>query len=105
MTKAELHPRSRHRGSYNFPELIQCCPDLSQFTAPNAYGNISIDFSNPIAVKTLNKAILKLNYNILWDIPEPYLCPPIPSRADYIHSLADLYPDKKLSVLDIGVGA
>lgn len=103
--KTELHPRSRHRGAYDFPELIQCCPDLSQFTALNPYGNVSIDFSNPKAVKTLNKALLKLHYNIAWDIPEPYLCPPIPSRADYIHYLADFVPGKQLSVLDIGVGA
>ncbi|MES2273757.1 MAG: 23S rRNA (adenine(1618)-N(6))-methyltransferase RlmF [Chlamydiota bacterium] len=112
--KTELHPRNRHRGPYDFKRLIEHCPDLSEFVGPNNYGTESIDFTNPIAVKTLNKAILKFFYNITWDIPEHFLCPPIPSRADYIHSIADLLSisnggvipqGKKISILDIGVGA
>lgn len=112
--KTELHPRNRHRALYDFKELIESCPDLTQFVAKNSYGNESIDFANPIAVKTLNKAILKLFYNITWDIPEHFLCPPIPGRADYIHYIADLIGStnrailtegKKISVIDIGVGA
>ena len=48
------------------------------------------------------------------DIPENYLCPPIPGRADYIHYLADLLASvngnqiptgDSVKVLDIGVGA
>ena len=112
--KTELHPRNRHRGLYDFKQLIKSCPELAAFVAKNDYGNESIDFSNPLAVKTLNKAILKLFYNISWDIPAHYLCPPIPSRADYIHHLADLLSlsnagviplGKGVCVLDIGVGA
>lgn len=66
-----------------------------------------MDFANPDAVKTLNQAILKHFYNVDWDIPKEFLCPPIPGRADYIHFLADVIgPDKKdVRVLDIGVGA
>ncbi len=80
----------------------------------NSYGNESIDFADPLAVKTLNKALLKSFYNITWDIPDSFLCPPIPNRADYIHSIADLQSDshagiiprgKKNIILDIGVGA
>jgi 23S rRNA (adenine1618-N6)-methyltransferase len=109
--KTELHPRNRHRGLYDFKQLIQSCPDLAPFVALNRYGNESVDFTNPKAVKTLNKALLKSFYNISWDIPEHFLCPPIPSRADYIHHIADLLSSsnvpqgKKISVLDIGVGA
>ncbi|MEI8125098.1 MAG: 23S rRNA (adenine(1618)-N(6))-methyltransferase RlmF [Parachlamydiaceae bacterium] len=112
--KTELHPRNRHRAPYDFKQLIKSCPDLTKYVAKNNYGNESIDFSNSIAVKTLNKAILKFFYNITWDIPEHFLCPPIPGRADYIHYVADLLavtnrgviPEgKKISVIDIGVGA
>ena len=58
----------------------------------------------------LNKALLKHHYQLKdWNIPENYLCPPIPGRADYIHHLADLLEEDavKTSVtgLDIGVGA
>ncbi|MCL4107840.1 UNVERIFIED_CONTAM: hypothetical protein GTU68_027225 [Idotea baltica] len=41
-----------------------------------------------------------------WEIPEGYLCPPVPGRADYIHHLGDLFNGKKgLRGLDIGTGA
>lgn len=108
--KKELHPRNKHRAPYDFKALVKCCPDLAQFVARNNYGNESIDFTNPVAVKTLNKAILKLFYTITWDIPDHFLCPPIPGRADYIHHIADLLavtkPEgKNITVIDVGVGA
>jgi 23S rRNA (adenine1618-N6)-methyltransferase len=110
-----LHPRNKHRSRYDFPELIKSLPDLYPFVAINAHGDESIDFSNPLAVKMLNKALLTHFYGIsTWDIPANYLCPPIPGRADYIHYMADLLAEsnggiipkgKHIKGLDIGVGA
>lgn len=114
-TKPGLHPRNRHRERYDFPRLIQSCPELAPFVAPNAYGDASIDFGDPAAVKTLNRALLGHFYGIQgWDIPPGYLCPPIPGRADYLHHLADLLATgnggsiprgPSVVALDIGVGA
>ena len=114
-TKIELHPRNKHRGRYNFDELIKTSPELAAFVSPNKYGNISINFFDPKAVKALNLALLKYYYNIsYWDIPANYLCPPVPGRADYIHNIADLLAlnnndkipkGKNVKCLDIGVGA
>lgn len=113
--KLELHPRNKHRERYDFNLLIGTCPELAPYVKPNTYDDLSIDFFNPLAVKTLNKALLKQYYGIAhWDIPENYLCPPIPGRADYIHHAADLLTQNnngkiptgnKIKVLDIGVGA
>lgn len=113
--KQVLHPRNKHRSRYDFPELIKSLPELRPFVALNAYGDESIDFSDPAAVKLLNKALLTHFYQIdHWDIPEGYLCPPIPGRADYIHYLADLLASvndgvvptgKNVKGLDIGLGA
>jgi len=113
--KQILHPRNLHRSRYDFPQLIQSCPQLESFVFINPYGDQSVDFSNPEAVKTLNKALLIHFYGLSdWDIPENYLCPPIPGRADYIHYLADLLASvngneipkgNTVKVLDIGVGA
>jgi 23S rRNA (adenine1618-N6)-methyltransferase len=113
--KTILHPRNKHRSRYNFPELIKSLPELYPFVAINSHGGESIDFSDPLAVKMLNKALLKHFYGIAaWDIPANYLCPPIPGRADYIHYLADLLAEsnegivpkgKLIKGLDIGVGA
>ena len=114
--KSGLHPRNKHRGQYDFEQLIQVNTKLAEFVILNDYNNdASIDFANPQAVKTLNQALLKHFYNISnWDIPEEYLCPPIPGRADYLHYVADLLSTvnggvipygKHIRVLDIGVGA
>jgi len=114
-TKSRLHVRNKHRSRYDFKALITSCPELADFVRPNKYGDESIDFSDPAAVKTLNKALLKHHYSIeFWDIPEGYLCPPIPGRADYIHHVSDLLgannfgnvpTGEKIICLDIGVGA
>lgn len=112
--KSKLHPRSQHRARYNFDALIKSSPELGTFVAPNKYGDDSVDFFDPDAVKALNKALLKHHYKVdYWDIPEHYLCPPIPGRADYIHNIADLLKGNRSSFpkgnhikgLDIGVGA
>ena len=89
--KDTLHPRNRFRDGYDFAQLIACSPALAAFVAPNAYGNASIDYANPAAVKALNQALLTYAYGLEhWDVPPGYLCPPIPGRSEYIHHLADL---------------
>ncbi|MCE5321396.1 MAG: 23S rRNA (adenine(1618)-N(6))-methyltransferase RlmF [Bacteroidales bacterium] len=92
----ELHPRNKHHGRYDFDELIKSSPELNKYVITNAYDDRTIDFFDPAAVKMLNKALLKHFYGIaFWDIPENYLCPSIPGRADYIHHIADLLADDK----------
>ena len=105
-----MHPKNKHNSSYNFTNLSKTHPDLTSHVFINSYGIKTIDFSDKEAVFHLNKAILKREYNINdWHIPENYLCPPIPGRADYIHHLHDLISEnnKESSILglDIGVGA
>ncbi len=112
--KKGFHPRNKHILGYDFEKLISTSTTLKEFIAINKYGNESIDFSNPKAVKALNQALLKTHYNIdYWDIPEGFLCPPIPGRAEYIHHIADVLSEvygeipteKKIKILDIGTGA
>ena len=77
-----LHPRNKHKGTYDFPELIRISPTLKNFIKPNKFGKDSIDFSNQEAVKTLNQALIKSYYQISsWDIPKEYLIPPIPGLS------------------------
>ena len=115
-TKKELHFRNKHQNSYDFAQLTKSCPELAAHVFINPYNNTkTIDFANPIAVKMLNKALLMHFYGLsYWDIPPNYLCPPIPSRADYLHNMADLLAENRnsniptglnIKVLDIGVGA
>lgn len=113
--KFRLHSRNKHRERYDFKLLVASCPELAPFVVLNKYDDESINFFDPEAVKMLNKALLKHYYGIAnWDIPEGYLCPPIPGRADYIHYMADLLCSKNygtmptgssVKCMDIGVGA
>jgi 23S rRNA (adenine1618-N6)-methyltransferase len=113
--KETMHPRNAHRMGYDFKALIKAMPKLRAYVTVNKYENETINFSDPEAVKLLNRALLKHHYRVdYWDIPEGYLCPPIPGRADYVHYAADLLAGandgavrkgKKIRVLDIGVGA
>lgn len=112
-----MHPRNLHNAGYDFEALISSFNELKPFVSRNDFGNLSIDFASPKAVKALNAALLKHHYGVDdWDIPEGFLCPPIPGRADYIHHIADLLAVKKssknkipkgdkITVLDIGTGA
>jgi 23S rRNA (adenine1618-N6)-methyltransferase len=113
--KTILHPRNPHRGRYDFRQLVTVTPELAAFVSLNEYGDESINFADPAAVKALNRALLKEVYGIKdWDIPAQYLCPPVPGRADHLHYLADLLAElnggviprgDSIRVLDIGVGA
>jgi 23S rRNA (adenine1618-N6)-methyltransferase len=113
--KPGLHPRNRHASGYDFPRLLAVDPGLRSFVQRNAYGNDSVDFADPEAVKALNRALLMDAYDIRgWDLPPGCLCPPIPGRADYLHHLADLLATcnggviprgPAIHTLDVGVGA
>lgn len=113
--KTNLHPRNQHRSRYDFEKLSIAFPELQSFVFTNEYNSETLDFGNPEAVKALNKAILLSDYGITnWDIPQDYLCPPIPGRADYIHYIADLLANSNNGIiptgentcgLDIGIGS
>ena len=111
--KPGLHPRNRHRSRYDMKALCLSCPELQGFIVQTPAGEPSVNFADPLAVKTLNKALLAHFYGVThWDIPDGFLCPPVPGRADYVHHLADLLADdnggvvpKQATVLDIGTGA
>lgn len=106
-----MHPKNLHKNGYPMDALCQSYPALKPFLVRAKSGNTSIDFTNPQAVKVLNAALLHHYYRLeYWDIPDGYLCPPVPGRADYIHGIADLLKatdchSQNVRGLDIGVGA
>jgi len=104
--KKGLHENNKHKNGYDFKFLKEKYPQISAFVIEK-FDKETIDFSDPVAVKEFNKALLFAYYNIKdWNFPDENLCPPIPGRVDYIHHLADLITDEKeVNVLDIGTGA
>ena len=109
--KSNLHPRNKHRNGYDFEFLVNHVPELEGHLFVNEYDTITLDFSVSSSVRALNGALLKAHYGIdTWDIPNGYLCPPIPGRADHLHYIADLLgyaegENSKKRILDIGTGA
>ena len=111
-----LHPRNPHQGRYDLQLLCQKHPALTPYITTTPAGLPSIDFSEAKAVQALNAALLATYYQVsFWQLPEGYLCPPIPGRADYIHYAADLVAElhntpqtvptgKQIRMLDIGCG-
>jgi len=110
-SKQKLHPRNAHKDGYDFEFLVEKVPELEGHLFVNEYDNITLDFSVSSSVRALNSALLSAHYGIhMWAIPEGYLCPPIPGRADHLHYIADLLGDKpedkiRRRILDIGTGS
>ncbi|OCQ22108.1 23S rRNA (adenine(1618)-N(6))-methyltransferase [Pseudoalteromonas luteoviolacea] len=110
-----MHPRNKHLSGYDFPLLLTYVPELEKHLITKENGESTLNFADKTAVLLLNKALLFAFYDIkFWDLPEQFLCPPVPGRADYIHALADLLASdnggeiptgKSIRCLDIGTGA
>ena len=100
-----MHAKNPFLESYDFEALIQHHPSLKQFVFVNKYGTETIRFADQKAVKALNRALLKMQYGIDWEIPDQNLCPPIPGRLDYLLHIEELVYKKNIHLLDIGTGA
>ncbi|MGB0424538.1 MAG: RlmF-related methyltransferase, partial [Flavobacteriales bacterium] len=100
-----MHSKNPFSKDYDFDQLTSIHAPLIEHVFTNDYGTKTIKFGNQDAVKALNSALLKTHYNIDWDIPNGYLCPPIPGRLDYLLHVNDLLNKKKANVLDLGTGA
>jgi 23S rRNA (adenine1618-N6)-methyltransferase len=111
-----FHPRNIHSLPYDFDNLVKANPDLVIYIIEKENGEKSINFKKAKQIKALSKALIKKDYQIdAWDFPDIFQCPPIPTRADYIHHLADLLADlhkekeipkgNQITVLNVGSGA
>lgn len=91
--KPGLHPRNRHHSRYDLATLCQVNPELRQFLTLTPAGEQSVDFANPLAVKALNKALLAHFYAVAnWDIPDGFLCPPVPAGRIIFITLPIYWP-------------
>ena len=90
-----MHSRNRYRRPHDFTDLAGTVPQLSDHFITTPDGRTSLDFTDPGAVRLLNKALLLRDYGLqFWDIPEGSLCPGVPGRLDYIHAVGELLGDR-----------
>ena len=55
---SNFHPNNIHKNGYDFKELLKVNSSLKDFVFENNYGNLTIDFSDPKAVKEINRSLL-----------------------------------------------
>lgn len=56
--KNRLHPRNRNKVRYDLLALVKTNSKLTDYIVLNKHGLQSVDFSDPMAVRLLNKALL-----------------------------------------------
>lgn len=97
----KMHPRNRHRGVFlDYSEFAEKYPYLKSYLRNARFGQCNINFRDPLALYSLSKAILKEFYGLEFQLPvdenHRYLIPCVPSRANYLHHIADQLADVDL---------
>jgi 23S rRNA A1618 N6-methylase RlmF len=80
-----MHRRNRYNTRPNYQLVAKDYPELASFLNGN-----KLDFTSDEAVRVLNRALLKVDFNLSVDIPLANLCPTIANRLDYLHLVEDL---------------
>ena len=119
----KMHPRNKYwKNPPNFQVLAARYPDFGKHLFKRKeYSTTSyIDWRDPEACHALTQTLLLHDFKLKWEIPQGFLCPPVPNRANYLHWIEDLlagplecatsHPHdvrvpQNMTGLDIGVGA
>ncbi|TKA54812.1 hypothetical protein B0A53_02621 [Rhodotorula sp. CCFEE 5036] len=80
MAKRLTSPYDR---SVDYAELAGSVASLSPFLAVTASGRSTLDFQDEAAVRALNGALLKRDFDLDVETPSDRLCPSVPGRLDY----------------------
>ncbi|GAA5956908.1 hypothetical protein JCM8115_003858 [Rhodotorula mucilaginosa] len=113
MAKRLTSPYDR---SVDYAELAGSVASLSPFLAVTASGRSTLDFQDEAAVRALNGALLKRDFDLDVETPSDRLCPSVPGRLDYVlHCLELVRQTRRARALgavpeiqtglDVGTGA
>ncbi|PJF19138.1 hypothetical protein PSACC_01052 [Paramicrosporidium saccamoebae] len=87
-----MHRRNRYNTPPNYKLVAKVSPELSLLLNDG-----QLDFTSNEAVRVLNRALLKADFNLNVDIPSVNLCPTIANRLDYLHLVEDLLDAASIS--------
>ncbi|KAI0837878.1 hypothetical protein F5Y06DRAFT_270460 [Hypoxylon sp. FL0890] len=105
--------KSLYKDEPDFRALGQRDPEFKAVLQRGSH----LDFASPKSVMQLTKTLLKLDFDLVVDLPMDRLCPPVPNRHNYILWLKELLdsssspylgsgePTRNVVGLDIGTGA
>ncbi|GAA5990356.1 hypothetical protein JCM10908_007330 [Rhodotorula pacifica] len=108
--------KSPYDESVDYTELAEEVPELSPFLNATPQGRASIDFRSEEAVRVLNRALLKRDFELDVELPPDRLCPSVPGRLDYVLYCLELVRRTRrqqalnenpqvITGLDVGTGA
>ena len=94
--KKELLRLSTHPP--DFHELAVLYPEFGSNVQPGR----RVDFSSPATCKSLTQVCLRHYLEVeYWDIPQGYLCPPLPQRVNYVKWVWELVGGRTVTLLDM----
>ncbi|KAJ9614214.1 hypothetical protein H2200_002350 [Cladophialophora chaetospira] len=106
-------PDNIYENDVDFTTLALRYPEFAKRLKPNR----QLDFSDPESVRQLTKCLLHRDFDLTIDLPDDRLCPPVPSRFNYILFIQRLLdstspdfhegfdPKRQVIGLDIGTGS
>ncbi|KAF8438425.1 S-adenosyl-L-methionine dependent methyltransferase [Boletus edulis BED1] len=104
-----MHPRNVYAHPPDFLGLARRYPPLRPHVFLTHIGP-TIDFKSATAQRRLTEALLYLDFNISFTLPDNRLCPPVPNRLNYVLWVQDIVKtfvpgDDIVRGIDIGTGA
>lgn len=105
-----MHPRNIYRNRINFKQLADLYPDFAGHLTIEDNGRVSIDYADPVALRSLTECLLDTDFRLKVTIPADRLVPTLPMRLNYLLWIEDLINfaqldrNEKIVGLDIGTG-
>ncbi|KAI0177948.1 hypothetical protein BJ166DRAFT_36121 [Pestalotiopsis sp. NC0098] len=113
LLRRDAHFSDLYRDEIDFAALAAQDEKLQPYLKADRH----LDFADPGSVMQLTKSLLKVDFDLILDLPGDKLCPPVPNRHNYIlwikalldsssETYSELYePERSVKGLDIGTGA
>ncbi|KAJ2803326.1 hypothetical protein H4R21_002076 [Coemansia helicoidea] len=94
----------------SYARLAEDFAELQPYLVAGGGGHRTIDFGSPDAVRALNRALLRVYFDLDVHLPSDSLCPAVANRLNYLtwirtSIVSELPPTCRLAGLDIGTGA
>ncbi|KII91536.1 hypothetical protein PLICRDRAFT_38308 [Plicaturopsis crispa FD-325 SS-3] len=104
-----MHPRNIYGTPPDFRDLADAFPSLRPHIIALPNGTHAIDYKSEVAQRCLTQALLMRDFDLILDLPEDRLCPPVPNRLNYILWVQDIVRATHENVdvvgIDIGTGS
>lgn len=105
-----MHPRNVFKTKPDFKALAVEFPEFEPFLKRFYNDNVTIDYKNPEALRTLSRILLVKYFSLDVHLPPSRLVPAVPQRLNYVLwiedlvSLLDVETEQVIRGIDVGCG-